>query len=304
MAKAKRPPKSTENPEENPPEWNEPVFNEDDADAVTDDAVADMIVDDTNDALPFDEPVFDGAPSDQEIEDEAAYDPNEPVFGFDEDDPSADYVPDPQVSERLSVGTSAGGASMLSRQSRGATDSRQATDTDAYQPGAENGAVRERRLGRTGPFWLMGGGLLLVVLLGIWLISLRGGNDESADLQTLTPASGQTENVALPEAEPAETTPPAPATATPIPVLTVGQSVVVANTQGQGIKLRSLPSLEGVTLEIYADGDAFTVLNPDGDYTAYPVEADGYRWYRIQVDGNPDENLTGWAAGDFLTPTE
>jgi hypothetical protein len=80
--------------------------------------------------------------------------------------------------------------------------------------------------------------------------------------------------------------------------------VVVGNTDGAGIRLRNEPGLNGLTLAIYEDGDVFTVLNPDGDYTEYPVEADGYRWYRIQIVGNPDENLTGWAVGDFLVVTE
>lgn len=166
---------------------------------------------------------------------------------------------------------------------------------------------RGRRLGNTTPFWFMGAGLVLVLLFAIWLIFLR--EDNGLAERQLTPAPGLVGSAALSqgadEAESAvELAPQAEPTATAVPVFSAGQVVVVANTAGAGIRLRNQPGTAGLTLAIYQEGDTFMVLNPDGEYSSYPVEADGYRWYRIQITGNPEENLTGWAAGDFLQPSE
>lgn len=40
----------------------------------------------------------------------------------------------------------------------------------------------------------------------------------------------------------------------------------------------------------YAVGTAFVVLEPGGDYGAYPVEVGGVPWYRVRAE----DGLVGW----------
>jgi hypothetical protein len=231
---------------------------------------------------------------------------NEPVFDAVWEEADRDESP----PKAIAVGSSSSRGTLAAPQKSSAValpvdpNDSSATATvvwnDADAPTA--GRSRGRRLGNTTPFWLMGSGLILVLVLAVWLIFLRGGDEADREL---TAAPGLVGSAAISqgavEAEPvAEPTPEPDPTATAIPVFTAGQVVVVTNTAGAGIRLRSQPGTGSTVLDIYQEGDRFLVLNPDGEYSSYPVEADGYRWYRIQITGNPEENLTGWAAGDFL----
>jgi hypothetical protein len=288
--------------------WEEPVFG----DESSDEPVFDEPV--------FDEPVFDEAPEDSSstaegftvLKQEGA----EPtrVYGdedFDEE-PIFEAVEDvdaPTVvtlgKENVARSTPAGAVVSLSQKPKRSSVKQSADAEPVVQwEGAQQIPVapHSRRLGRTGPFWLVVAGMAAVFLFAIWFGFFRGGGEER-DL-TLTPiAAGVSGTTALPaEAELIEPTPEAPVP-TPMPLLVVNQPVVVGNTGGQGIRLRNEPGTSGQTLAIYRDGDRFIVLPPDGDYDSYPVELDDYRWYRIQVD-DPEENLTGWAAGNFLVAAE
>jgi hypothetical protein len=260
----------------------------------------------------FDEPVFE-----EEADDARFGDPSsvgsvdrsdvfaEPVFDSIEEDDPADF--DESRPKAIAVGGASIGSALSSPQKSSAIQSPVEPEGD-YQWNEPEPVVAGRqpgrRLGRTTPFWLMGAGVALVFVLAIWLLFFR--DTGSADRQ-LSPAPGLVGSAALSEAESEPVVDPTPEvapTATPAPILNVGQTVVVANTAGAGIRLRSEPGTAGTTLAIYQEGDRFTVLNPDGEYSSYPVEADNYRWYRIQIADNPDENLTGWAAGDFLVASE
>lgn len=162
-----------------------------------------------------------------------------------------------------------------------------------------------RRLGRTLPPWMLLSAGAVIVLLLLWFALGRQRADEP--VLSDAPASGVVGSVVLatPEAEIAAAEPTAlPAEPTPKTQLSAGMNVVVANTGGQGIRLRSTPGTGGLTLGIYEDGAPFLVLSPGGDYGDYPVEADGYFWYRIRVVNDPADQLVGWAAGDFLVISE
>jgi hypothetical protein len=261
--------------------FEEPIFEDEvDDDIRFVDSSATAVSDRNSDTL-FDEPIFE-----------------ENVTDFDESPPKA-----------IAVGSSPIGAVVSSPQKPSAIQPPVEPEGDYHWNEADSQPLeprRGRRLGRTSPFWLMGAGLALVFVVAIWLLFFRG--NDTADRQ-LTPAPGLAGSAALPEAEVDgdsaidPTAEPLP-TATAVPLFTAGQSVIVANTAGAGIRLRNQPGTAGLTLAIYPEGESFTVLNPDGEYSSYPVEADGYRWYRIQIANDSDENLTGWAAGDFLAPSE
>lgn len=154
-----------------------------------------------------------------------------------------------------------------------------------------------RRLGRTGPFWAIGAAIAIVVILVFWLSLGRSGPEEPR-AGAVTPSAGEAGSAALTEADPPTPT-SAPPTPTPIPLLGVGQEVVVGNTNGAGIRLRGEPGLAGLTLEIYGEGAPFVVLDPGSEYATYPVEIDGYVWYRIRAQDETE--VVGWAVGDYLT---
>lgn len=162
-----------------------------------------------------------------------------------------------------------------------------------------------RRLGRSIPPWMLLSAGAVVLLLVLWFTLDRQRADEP--VVSDAPASGVVGSAVLATTQPASaeaqpTVPPAePA---PEARLSAGMQVTVANTGGQGIRLRSTPGTGGLTLGIYKDDAPFLVLSPGGDYGDYPVEADGYFWYRIRVVNDPADQLVGWAAGDFLVISE
>ena len=168
-------------------------------------------------------------------------------------------------------------------------------------PAQETSSLSARRLGRGTPLWVALSLLAVVLIVAFWFFAGRRTPDEPT-LPTL-PAAGVVGSTQLTDAGsqaavPESVTPLA--SATPEARLSPGMHVVVGNTNGQGIRLRSTPGTAGLTLGIYNDGAPFLLLSPGGDYEDYPVEADGYFWYRIRVLEDPADQLVGWAAGDFL----
>lgn len=152
-----------------------------------------------------------------------------------------------------------------------------------------------RRLGRTGPMW---GAIFLILAVILVLFLLFRGEGDTPAVPAIQVTAGAPGGMILPTEVVEPTATPLPPTATPIPVLEVGQKVQVANTDGEGIRLRDEPSTSAVTLDIYKDGDLFTVVEPSSDYAGYPVEAESYRWYRIRAE----DGLVGWTVYEFLAP--
>ena len=85
---------------------------------------------------------------------------------------------------------------------------------------------------------------------------------------------------------------------TPTPTLApgefgIGSFVQISGTQGEGLRIRSEPGLNGKQLFLGFDTEAYTVM--DG-----PRAVDGYSWYYLAAIN--DQKRTGWAASNFLTP--
>lgn len=73
--------------------------------------------------------------------------------------------------------------------------------------------------------------------------------------------------------------------------IAVGQYVQVMGTEGEGLRIRSSPSLNSDTLFVALDAEAFEVTNG-------PVTADGRTWWYLTAPY--DTNRSGWAASDYL----
>lgn len=77
----------------------------------------------------------------------------------------------------------------------------------------------------------------------------------------------------------------------PAGVLVVGAYVQINGTGGDGLRLRSLPSLSGDQLFLGEEAEVFQVQ--DG-----PVQADEYSWWYLVAPY--DTSRAGWAAANFL----
>ena len=80
---------------------------------------------------------------------------------------------------------------------------------------------------------------------------------------------------------------------TPVPTgIAVGNYVQISGTEGQGLRIRSEPGLDGEFVFLGFDSEVFVVQ--DG-----PRVVDGYTWWYLVAPY--DETRVGWAASDFLT---
>ncbi len=119
--------------------------------------------------------------------------------------------------------------------------------------------------------------------------SARQSTDISWELAALTIIPGPT---STPLIAPSATHDPALGTPTPLPgEIALNGFVQISGTNGEGLRIRELPGLEGEHLFLGFDTEVFQVI--DG-----PQEADGYIWWRLLAPY--DETRSGWAASDFL----
>lgn len=74
--------------------------------------------------------------------------------------------------------------------------------------------------------------------------------------------------------------------------IAIGNYVQITGTEGQGLRIRSEPNLNGNPVFLGYDSEVFIVK--DG-----PREADGFVWWYLAAPY--DDTRVGWAAADFLT---
>ncbi len=142
--------------------------------------------------------------------------------------------------------------------------------------------------------WVILGGLffagllLLITAISIGFTSPPQPSDVGFAPANLTviPASTATSN-----APPTATIDPfAP---TPVPTgVAIGNYVQITGTDGEGLRIRSEPGLNGNPDFLGFDSEVFIVR--DG-----PVALDGYVWWYLAAPY--DETRAGWAAAEFLS---
>lgn len=81
-------------------------------------------------------------------------------------------------------------------------------------------------------------------------------------------------------------------------VVEVGSRVVLIDAAGA--PLRADAGETPLTLQRYAVGETMEVVEPSGDYAAYPVTVDGRDWYRVRAA----DGLVGWIAADAVEAAE
>jgi len=132
------------------------------------------------------------------------------------------------------------------------------------------------------------GFLLLVTTISIGITAARPSSDigfAPADL-TVIPIPTSTSG-----APPTPTIDPF-ATPTSPGGIAVGNYVQISGTEGQGLRIRKDPGLNGEFEFLAYDSEVFVVQ--DG-----PQEVDGYVWWHLVAPY--DDTRTGWAAADFLS---
>lgn len=75
-----------------------------------------------------------------------------------------------------------------------------------------------------------------------------------------------------------------------VPIL-IGDYVEIVGTQGDGLRLRSQPGLEGEIVFVAYEGEIFKV--DDG-----PQDASGYHWWYLVAPY--DDTVRGWAVDNYL----
>jgi hypothetical protein len=135
---------------------------------------------------------------------------------------------------------------------------------------------------------LLAGFLLLITALSIGLTAAHQSSDVGfapADV-TMIPASTSTSS-----APPTPTIDPFASPTSPAGIA-VGNYVQITGTEGQGLRIRKAPGLDGEFEFLAYDSEVFSVQ--DG-----PREVDGYVWWYLVAPY--DDTRVGWAAADFLT---
>jgi hypothetical protein len=135
---------------------------------------------------------------------------------------------------------------------------------------------------------LLTGLLLLITAISIGITSARQASDVGfapADV-TIIPAPTMTSGV-----PPTPTIDPFAPTAAPTGIA-LGNYVQISGTNGEGLRIRSEPGLNGNPEFLGFDSEVFIIQ--DG-----PRSVDGYTWWYLVAPY--DQSRAGWAAADFLT---
>ena len=135
---------------------------------------------------------------------------------------------------------------------------------------------------------LLTGFLLLITAISIGLTASHQASDVGfapADV-TMIPASTSTSSAPPTPAIDPFASPTSPAG------IAVGNYVQITGTEGQGLRIRKAPGLDGEFEFLAYDSEVFVVQ--DG-----PRDVDGYVWWYLVAPY--DDSRVGWAAADFLS---
>jgi hypothetical protein len=146
--------------------------------------------------------------------------------------------------------------------------------------------------------WVIGGAVLTALMLFAVTILLLWSLRVEPDVST--PATAMLNVIYLPTSTPTVITPtpavdtPATEPAPPSPppgIITLGAFVQITGTGGDGLRLRSEPSLQSDVLILGLESEVFQVQEG-------PRSGDGYTWWFLVAPY--EDTVGGWAAANFL----
>jgi hypothetical protein len=148
--------------------------------------------------------------------------------------------------------------------------------------------VQHTNLLQWGCLALLIGGILLVILTGLWLFSkptaIPVGPRPTAVIWTATPTPTPTPTP-LPTPTPSPTLPLSPTE------IGVGVRVRVSGTGAAGLNMRATPSTGAERLDVATEGEIFLIA-------AGPTVADDFTWWFLRDEANPQRE--GWAVANYL----
>jgi len=134
----------------------------------------------------------------------------------------------------------------------------------------------------------LAGTLTLITAIGIGVTSSRPSSEVGFVPANLTVIPAPTGTSSAP---PTPTTDPFASPTSPAGIA-IGNYVQINGTEGQGLRVRSEPGLDGEFQFLAYDSEVFLVQ--DG-----PRDVDGYTWWHLVAPY--DETRVGWAVADFLS---
>jgi hypothetical protein len=135
----------------------------------------------------------------------------------------------------------------------------------------------------------------LTILLILFCLSGCRWNSNTARQTPWGELHSRVGGIVLPAATPAQPAGShAPLTTPTISLLQVGQTVIA--TGNADLWLHADASMHAPVMEVYAAGELFTVVEPSGTYTTYPVQNGERTWIRLQAT----DGLVGWALIDGI----
>ena len=151
--------------------------------------------------------------------------------------------------------------------------------------------------------------VLLLILIVVAIVRSRGGSGDATATPQRTPSRSASPIVAsaAPSSRPptvAVSVPPsagpsaaasAPASASAQPAASASaKAYVVANTDGEGVRMRSEPSTSASEIVILPDGTRLVEISPGRN-------AEGRDWLHVKVQGGDNDGKEGWVAAEFTS---
>lgn len=143
-------------------------------------------------------------------------------------------------------------------------------------------------------------GIVLILLLVLLLLGYMNSNGSGTQASAGAEMTAQSGAVRMPTATPTPAIVDLQGTEQGAAVLLPGRRVASISPDGRGTRVYAVPSRSGLVMDLYRDGAAFVVLDPAARAESYPVEAEGFTWYRVRAS----DGLVGWVVVDRLVPLE